>query len=176
MAETTEIKKHDSLSDADRKAIVEALQKSYNMEIETVANYLANSIHLDGLLAMEVKESLQEDIQEELGHAERIAKRIKILGGTIPGSQALKMEQTTLQPPEDTIDVESVIKGVIDAEEGAIDQYQKIIELTGDEKDPVTQDLCIELKGDEEEHRREFVGFMREYEQFKRALNQGKPA
>jgi len=176
MAKNTEIKMHDNLSDKDRKAIVEGLIKSYTMEIETVANYLANSIHLDGLLAMEVKESLEKDIQEELGHAQRLAKRIKILGGRVPGSLELNMNQKSLQPPEDTINVESVIRGVIEAEEGAIDQYQKTIALTGDDVDPVTQDLCIELKGDEEEHRREFVGFLREFEQFKRSLEHGKPA
>lgn len=168
--------KASTLNESDRKQIIEALRTSYNMEIETVVNYLANSIHLDGLLAMEVKESLEEDIQEELGHARKLAARIKVLGGAIPGSMELKMSQKTMQPPDDTIDVESVIRGVIDAEEGAIDQYQKIIEMTGDEKDPVTQDLCIALKGDEEEHRREFVGFMREYDRFKDALSKGKPA
>lgn len=162
-AKREELKKQDSLSDTDRKKIVAALQKSYNMEVETVANYLANSIQLDGMLAMEVKESLGDDVTEELGHAKQLAMRIKILGGEIPGSQSLKMEQTTLQPPSDSIDVLSVIKGVIDAETGAIDQYQKIIEMT-EGVDPVTQDMAIELKGDEEEHRRQFVGFLREYE------------
>jgi bacterioferritin len=74
------------------------------------------------------------------------------------------MEQTSAQPPKDALDVISVIRGVIEAEQGAIDQYQKLIELT-DGVDFVTQDLCIELKGDEEEHRREFKGFLREAEQ-----------
>lgn len=155
-------RKTTDLPDKDRKHLIALLQKAYNMEIETVANYVANSIHLDGMLAMEVKESLEQDIQEELLHAQTLAKRIKILGGTIPGSQALKMEQTTLQPPKDTVDVLSVINGVIDAEDGAIDHYQTIIEFTGDDLDPVTQDICIGLKGDEEEHRREFAGFLRD--------------
>lgn len=169
MAKTKEreLKKAQTIPDDKRNAIIKMLQKSYNMELETVCNYVANSIHLDGMLAMEVKESLEQDVQEELGHAQKIAKRLKILGGKIPGSQALKMEQTSLQPPDDTVDVYTVIQGVIDAEDGAIDQYQKIIEAT-DEIDPVTQDLCIELKGDEEEHRREFLGFLREYEAMKR--------
>ncbi|HEX7011046.1 MAG TPA: ferritin-like domain-containing protein [Phycisphaeraceae bacterium] len=150
------------------RQIIEALQKSYNMEIETVANYLANSVHLDGMLAMEVKESLGEDVQQELDHAKQLAMRIKVLGGYIPGSQSLKMEQRRLQPPQDSINVESVIRGVIEAEESAIDQYQKIIEMTDNTVDPVTQDLCIQLKRDEEEHRRQFVGFLREYEAMKR--------
>lgn len=170
MTAVSELKKEDTLKDKLRKQIVAELKKSYNMEIETVVNYLANSIHLDGMLAMEIKESLQEDVGEELDHARRLAKRIKILGGDVPGSQALKMEQSTLQPPSDSVDIESVIRGVIDAEDGAIDQYQKIIEMTGDDKDPVTQDMAIELKGDEEEHRREFLGFLRELQKMKENL------
>ena len=49
------------------------------------------------------------------------------------------------------------------SEEGAIEQYQKIIELCGDD-DPVTQDIITGIKGDEEEHRRLFKGFLREAE------------
>jgi bacterioferritin len=162
-----DIRKNTGLSDEERDQVVQLLQRSYNMEIETVANYLANSIHLDGMLAMEVKESLEEDVNEELSHARKLANRIKVLGGYIPGSQELSMDQKTMQPPKSTVDVLSVIKGVIDAEDAAIDNYQKLVEATGDDKDPVTQDLAIALKGEEEEHRREFAGFLREYEALK---------
>ena len=166
-----EIQKTEALTDEKQKELVELLRVAYNMEMETVINYTTNAIHLDGMLAMEVKESLQDDVVEELNHAKRIANRIKILGGLVPGSQALKMDQTTLQPPEDTVDVKSVIQGVIDAETGAIDHYQKIITATGDDVDPVTQDLFIEIKGEEEEHRREFVGFLREYEAMRKMFS-----
>ena len=32
-----------------KESIIAALHKAYNMELETVTNYLANSIHLDGV-------------------------------------------------------------------------------------------------------------------------------
>lgn len=146
-----------------RAEVVKALKKSYNMELETVINYLANSVHLDGLRAEEVRRALAEDIQEELGHAQQLADRIKTLESGIPGSFDLKMEQKSMQPPKDMTDVVAVIKGVIEAEEGAIDQYQKIIEMT-DGVDYVTQDLCIQLLGEEEKHRREFKSFLTEYQ------------
>ncbi len=57
----------------------------------------------------------------------------------------------------------AAIKGVIEAENDAIDQYNKIIRLC-DGDDYVTQDLCIRLLADEETHRREFRGFLKEYE------------
>ena len=143
--------------------IIKALIVSYWMEMETVQNYIANSMNLDGVRAEEIKKSLATDIQEELTHAQQIANRIRVLGGTVPGSMDFKASQRSLQPLDDKTDVVSVIKGVIDAEEGAITQYNKIIQLC-DGYDYVTQDLCINLLSQEEEHRREFKGFLSEYE------------
>src|SRR3972149_372050 len=144
------------------KEIVDNLIKSYWMEIETVMNYISNSINLDGVRAEEIKKSLAVDITEELGHAQSIAKRIKEVGGRIPGSMDFKASQKDLQTLEDTTDVVSVIEGVIQAENGAIEQYNKLIKLC-DGIDYVTQDLCIRLLGMEESHRIEFVGFLKEY-------------
>src|SRR5690606_21426857 len=128
-----------------------------------VMSYLANSINLDGVRAEEIKKSLSADIQEELGHAQALARRIKIVGGQVPGSKKFKASQDSLQPPQDSTDLISVIKGVIAAEEGAIAQYNKLIQLC-DGVDYVTQDLCIGALGDEEQHRREFMGYLAEYE------------
>lgn len=145
-----------------RKEIIENLIKSYWMEIETVINYISNSINLDGVRAEEIKKSLALDVTEEIGHAQSLAKRIKELGGLVPGSADLKPVQSFLQTKEDTTDVVSVIEGVITAENGAIEQYNKTIKLC-DGLDYVTQDLCIRLLGMEESHRIEFVGFLKEY-------------
>jgi bacterioferritin len=76
---------------------------------------------------------------------------------------AFKARQESLQPPAKLTDVVAVIKGVLAAEESAIAQYSKIIKLC-DGVDYVTQDLCIQALGDEEDHRREFQGFLAEYE------------
>lgn len=143
--------------------IIEELAKAYNMELETVTNYIAASTNLDGVRAEEIKKSLAADIPAELAHAQLLAKRIKTLGGQVPGSQALKFEQATLQPLPDSTDVVAVIKGVLDAEGGAIKQYSKLIELCNG-VDYVTQDMCITILGDEEEHRQEFRGYLKEYE------------
>ena len=146
-----------------REAIVELLKQAYFMELETVMNYVTNSINPDGVRAQEVKENIEEDIQEELGHAQQFAARIKELYGVVPGSMDFKASQDTLQPPDNQIDVVHVIKGVIDAEDGAIQHYTRIVEET-DGVDPVTQDIVIEILHDEQGHRRLFEGFLREYE------------
>jgi len=56
-----------------------------------------------------------------------------------------------------------VIRGVIDAENEAIETYNRIIRAA-DGVDYVTQDLAIQLLTDEEEHRRTFLGYLAEYD------------
>ncbi|HEX2359783.1 MAG TPA: ferritin-like domain-containing protein [Solirubrobacterales bacterium] len=148
---------------AKREEIVELLKKAYWMEIETVMSYIANSVNPDGVRAQEIKESLEEDITEELGHAKQFAERIKELYGVVPGSQQFAAEQDYLQPPEQQTDVVHVVRGVIEAETGAIEHYTRIVEVT-DGVDPVTNDMVIDILRDEQGHRRLFEGFLREYE------------
>jgi bacterioferritin len=148
---------------AQRDELIEMLKKAYWMEIETVMSYIANSINPDGVRAQEIIESLQQDIQEELGHAQQFASRIKELYGVVPGSLEFSAEQSYLQPPEHQTDIVHVIKGVIEAETGAIEHYNRIIEFT-DDVDLVTQDMVIAILRDEEGHRRLFEGYLREYE------------
>jgi bacterioferritin len=146
-----------------REEIVDLLKQAYFMELETVISYITNSTNPDGVRAQEIKESLEEDIQEELGHAQRFAARIKELYGIVPGSLEFEAEQSFLQPPEEQVDVVHVIKGVIEAETGAIEHYTKIVEAT-EGVDHVTQDMVIKILHDEQGHRRLFEGFLREYE------------
>lgn len=147
----------------ERGEIIQELVKAYAAELETVQNYIAASVNLDGVRSDVIKKSLAADVTAELMHAQQLAHRVKTIGGTVPGSLNLIREQSYLQPPADTMDVVSVIKGVITAEEAAIAQYNKIIQIC-DGRDYATQDLAIEILGDEEEHRREFIGFLKEYE------------
>jgi bacterioferritin len=146
-----------------REEIIELLKKAYWMEIETVMSYLANSVNPDGVRAQEIKESLEQDITEELGHAQKFAERIKELYGVVPGSEEFSAEQSYLQPPDHQTDVVHIVRGVIEAETGAIEHYTRIIEVT-DQVDPVTQDMVIDILRDEQGHRRLFEGFLREYE------------
>ncbi|MCO5315087.1 MAG: rubrerythrin [Solirubrobacterales bacterium] len=150
-------------SRGQREEIVEMLKKAYWMEIETVMNYISNSTNPDGVRAQEIIESLGQDIQEELGHAQQFASRIKELYGVVPGSEDFRAEQAFLQPPNHQTDIVHVIKGVIEAETGGIRFYEQIIAAT-DGIDPVTQDMVISILHDEQGHRRLFEGFLREYE------------
>ena len=137
------------------------------MEMETVANYLAASTNLDGVRAREVARALAGDVDEELGHARRLAARLNQIGAVVPGSHEFLREQASLQPAADSADVEAVIRGVLEAEEAAIAHYRRLIDET-DGLDRVTQDLAVSILAEEEAHRRLFEGFLREYAESRR--------
>ncbi len=94
---------------ASREEIIQELRTSYWMELETVMNYIANSTNLDGVRAEEIKKSLAADVTAELGHAQALARRIKTLGGIVPGSTEFRASQKSLQPPTKRTDVVAVI-------------------------------------------------------------------
>jgi bacterioferritin len=143
-------------ANAEKRAeILALLERAYWMEMETVMSYTANAATLDGIRA--------EEVDEELGHARQFAARIKDLYGNPPGSMDFKAEQTSLQPPADATDVVSVIRGVIEAEAGAIEHYTRIIEAC-DGVDWATQDMVIDILRDEEGHLRQFERYLREFE------------
>jgi bacterioferritin len=166
MADTGTTPRYGILSEemeGEREQLIEMLTRAYWMEIETVMSYVTNSINPDGVRAQEIVESLEEDVQEELGHARQFGERIKTLYGVVPGSLDFNAEQSYLQPPDQQTDIVHVIKGVIEAESGAIQHYNQIIEFC-EGKDPVTQDMVTAILQDEEGHRRLFEGFLREFE------------
>mgnify|MGYP000415013990 FL=1 len=144
--------------------VVDLLRKAYGDELETVMNYQTNAIVLDGVRAEEIKQSLQEDIQEELDHSQQIGNRLKQLDARLPGSAEFTARQESLQPPEDTTNVSSVIDGVLEAEDDAIDTYRDLVEAAREANDPVTEDLAVTILTDEEAHRTEFRGFQKEYQ------------
>ena len=146
-----------------QKHLLKELCRAYAMELETAQNYIAASVNLDGVRSEVIKKALAADVAVEIQHAQQLAARIKTIGGLVPGSLDLPRNQKLLQPPKDTTDVVTVIKGVIAAEEAAIAQYNKIIQIC-EGADYVTQDLVIGILGGEEDHRSEFLGFLKEYE------------
>ncbi|SEV88934.1 ferritin-like domain-containing protein [Halobacterium jilantaiense] len=143
--------------------VTRLLRTAYQDEIETVMNYMTNSIVLDGVRAEAIKESLETDIQEELGHAEQLGHRLKQLDEAPPASGEFEAHQDSLQPPEDSTDVLSVIDGVLEAEEDAIETYRSLVHAAEDADDPVTEDIAVTILADEEAHRTEFRGFRTEY-------------
>ena len=69
----------------ERGQIIQELIKAYSAELETVENYMASSVNLDGVRSDVIKNSLAADVAAELRHAEPLSHRVKTIGGTVPG-------------------------------------------------------------------------------------------
>ena len=83
----------------EREHIVELLKQAYWMEVETVINYITTSVNVDGLRAQEIRESPAKDVQEELGHAQQFADRIKKLYGVVQDPQRSSRSRATCSRP-----------------------------------------------------------------------------
>ena len=147
-----------------REQVIELLTKAYWMEIETVMSYIANSVNPDGVRAQEIKESLERTSRRSSATRSSSRTGSRSSTGSSPAPRSSTPSSRYLQPPGDQVDIVHVIKGVIEAEQGAIEHYSRIIEET-DGIDPVTQDMVIAILHDEQGHQRLFEGFLREYEE-----------
>lgn len=147
---------------ADR--VVSLLHEAYADEMETVTNYMANAVYLATFEGEIVSEELKEDIEEELAHAEELGYRLRYYGECPQGSMALTSDQESLQPPEDETDVLSVIEGVIEAEQDAIDTYEALVEAAAEAGDHVTEDLAVELLEEEQRHLAQFKSYKKQFE------------
>jgi len=84
--------------------IICELRVAYAMELETVQNYIANAVHLDGVRSEVVKKELAADVPVKwpcpaIGASHQDPGRTRArLAGTHP-------TQTYLQPPEDQTNV-----------------------------------------------------------------------
>ena len=145
-----------------RDKLVEMLTKAYWMEIETVMNYIACSVNPDGVRAQEIIRSLAEDVNEELGHAQQFARRIKQLYGVVPGSRA--------SPPSRPISSRPSARPILSTRQGSDPGRDRSDRLLQRDRRlhrrprPVTNDMVIAILADEEGHRRLFEGFLREYQ------------
>ena len=148
---------------AEREQLIEMLTRAYWMEIETVMSYIANSINPDGKRAQEIIESLEEDIQEELGHA-RVASASASSSsmGWCRARAASRPSRATCSP-RGADRHRSCDQG---RDRGRVERSTTTTRSSSSARaaTPVTQDMVIEILADEEGHRRLFEGFLREYE------------
>src|ERR1700747_2947866 len=86
--------------------IVAQLRISYATEIEIIENYLANGTNLEGACAEAIKNLFDEEVQTALGHARRLAKRIKALEGRVPVFLELPRRDKDFRPPADAADAD----------------------------------------------------------------------
>jgi bacterioferritin len=127
------------------------LTKAYADEWLAHYQYWLASKWIRGLDAVTLKGILIEQSNDELGHAEKIAKRIIQLGGT-PIMDPGKLLQISgcgyKQPPSDPNNLKQVIQDVLESEACAIETYNKLAEKCR-MTDLVTHEMFEDLLEDE---------------------------
>lgn len=144
--------------DADRAAVIKLLNDALATELVCVLRYKRHYFMAKGIHSEPVKAEFLAHAGEEMGHADRLAKRICELGGEpdfspdglSARSHAEYIEGSTL---------ESMITEDLIAERIAIDSYREAILFLG-ARDPTTQRLLKEILASEEEHAEDLVSLL----------------
>lgn len=134
----------------DRKQAIAVLNEALATEIVCVLRYRFHYIMATGIHSQSVKQEFLEHAQEEQEHAERIAERIKQLGGKPEMNPSILTEHSHSEYREGTSLADMIREDLI-AERIAVESYREIVRFFGDH-DPTSRILMEEILAKEEEH------------------------
>ena len=135
---------------ADREAVIQLLNEALATELVCVLRYKRHYFMAKGIHSESVKPEFLQHANEEMAHADRIAKRITELGGEPNFSpDGLSSRSHAEYMPGDSLI--SMIKEDLIAERIAIESYRELVAYLGN-NDPTTQRMIKEILAMEEEH------------------------
>ncbi len=136
---------------ANVEEVISDLLKAYADEWLAHYQYWVTAQWIRGIDADTLRPILLKQSEDELKHAEKLARRIIQLGGrpVLDFKDLLAASGCGyIPPPNDPTDIKKVIEDVLKAEECAIKFYSKMVEKYR-ETDVVTHELFEELLEDE---------------------------
>jgi bacterioferritin len=134
----------------DRKQVIGILNEALATEIVCVLRYKFHYFMASGIHSQSVKAEFLEHANEEQGHADQIAERIKQLGGKPEMNPSVLTSRSHSEYKEGTSLADMIREDLI-AERIAIESYREIIQFLGD-RDPTTKRLMESILAKEEEH------------------------
>jgi bacterioferritin len=134
----------------DRKQVIGILNEALATELVCVLRYKFHYFMASGIHSQAVKAEFLEHAGEEQEHADRIAERIKQLGGKPEMNPAILTSRSHSEYKEGN-SLADMIKEDLIAERIAIESYREIIQFLGD-KDPTSKRLMEQILAKEEEH------------------------
>ena len=135
---------------ADRENVVRMLNEALATELVCVLRYKRHYFMAQGIHAASVAGEFLEHANEEMSHADLLAKRIVELGGEpnfSPDGLAARSHAEYVEGDS----LKSMITENLVAERIAIESYREMIAYLGEE-DPTTQRMLKEILAMEEEH------------------------
>ena len=142
----------------DREQAIGILNEALATEIVCVLRYQFHYFMATGIHSAAVAEEFRQHATEEQEHANRIAERIKQLGGKPEMNPALVAQTSHTQYIEGT-SLADMIREDLVAERIAIDTYREIVKYFGD-KDPTSRTMMEEILTKEEEHADELADLL----------------
>jgi len=123
--------------------LISQLNNALNREISTAVRYMLQSSTISGVSNEPLRSMYRDEVQDELGHAQYLADKIVMLGGTphpepdfkpIPG------------------DVSQMIENDLAAEEDDVAHYKKLANMAGEAGDIELKMQMEEQAADESRH------------------------
>ena len=148
----------------DVKEVVLLLNKAFSDEWLAYYQYWAGAQVASGIMAPVLRPELEEHANEELDHAQKLAKRIIELGGTPILSPEEWYKQSTcgyLEPKNH--DATNLLKQNLQGERCAIEVYNKLLKYVFG-KDLITSHIIRQILQEEIEHEQELEDIAADYE------------
>ena len=133
-----------------RDDIVKLLNDSLATELVCVLRYRRHHFTAQGLASSPIADEFLVHANEELAHADRLARRIVQLGGE-PDFSPDSLSQRSHASYDASSPLKAMIKANLVAERVAIEAYSQLVGLIGD-KDVTTRRLLEDILADEQQH------------------------
>jgi bacterioferritin len=141
-----------------RKELVKLLNDSLATELVCVLRYKRHHFTAHGLSSPRIAEEFAVHATEEMGHADRLAKRIVQLGGE-PDFAPDTLLARSHAAYDGNLALKTMIQANLTAERVAIESYTQLVRLVGD-RDPSTRRLLEDILADEQKHAEELLGWL----------------
>lgn len=136
-----------------REDIIKLLNDSLATELVCVLRYKRHHFTAEGLASPKIAEEFLVHANEELAHADSLAKRIVQLGGE-PDFSPDSLTARSHADYDESTDLKAMIRANLIAERVAIEAYSQLISLIGD-KDSTTRRMLEQILSQEQEHAEE---------------------
>lgn len=123
--------------------LITAMNEALNREISTAVRYLVQSSTIQGRQNQPLREMYRREITDELGHAQYLADKIVMLGGTP------KVAPDLAAPPDE---ISEMIKNDLAAEQHDVASYQRLAKLADEAGDIELKLQMEEQAADESRH------------------------
>jgi bacterioferritin len=143
---------------ADRNVVIRLLNEALATELVCVLRYKRHFFMAKGIHSEGVKAEFLQHANEEMAHADRIAKRITEIGGE-PNFSPIGLSERSHAEYVAGETLNSMIKEDLIAERIAIESYREMISYLGD-TDPTTQRMLKDILAIEEEHAEDLASLL----------------